>query len=70
MTKTLLVVDDALIIREIVKETAIDAGWEIAGEATNGQEAIEQYLKLKPTAVTLDTGNARIRRHPRTARDY
>ncbi len=54
MTKTLLVVDDALIIREIVKETAIGVGWEIAGEATNGQEAIDQYLQLKPSAVTLD----------------
>ena len=54
MTKTLLVVDDALIIREIVKETAIAAGWEIVGEATNGQEAIDRYLQLKPTAVTLD----------------
>ncbi|MBN2296375.1 MAG: response regulator [Pirellulales bacterium] len=54
MTKTLLIVDDALIIREIVKETAIAAGWEIAGEAINGQEAIDLYLKLKPSAVTLD----------------
>ena len=54
MAKTLLVVDDALIIREIVKETAIGVGWEIAGEATNGQEAIDQYLQLKPSAVTLD----------------
>lgn len=54
MTKTLLVVDDALIIREIVKDTAIAAGWEIVGEASNGQEAIDQYLQLKPSAVTLD----------------
>ena len=54
MTKTLLVVDDALIIREIIKDTAIAAGWEIVGEAGNGQDAIDQYLKLKPSAVTLD----------------
>ncbi len=54
MTKTLLIVDDALIIREIVKDTATAAGWEIVGEATNGQEAIDLYLQLKPSAVTLD----------------
>lgn len=54
MTKTLLVVDDALIIREIVKDTAIAAGWEIAGEAANGQEAVDLYLQFMPTAVTLD----------------
>ena len=54
MRKTLLVVDDALIIREIVKDAAIAAGWEIVGEAGNGQDAIDRYLELKPSAVTLD----------------
>ncbi len=54
MSKTLLVTDDALIIREMIKDTAISAGWEIVGEASNGQQAIEQYTKLKPDAATLD----------------
>ena len=35
-------------------DTAIDAGWDIVGEATNGQEAIEQYEQLQPDAVTMD----------------
>ncbi|MCH8922452.1 MAG: response regulator [Planctomycetes bacterium] len=54
MSKTLLVTDDALIIREMIKEAATDAGWEIAGEAVNGQEAIDKYQVLRPDAVTLD----------------
>ncbi len=54
MSKTLLVTDDAMIIREMIKEAARDAGWEIAGEATNGHEAIEQFDTLEPDAVTLD----------------
>ena len=54
MPKRLLVVDDALIIREIIKDAATTAGWEIAGEAANGQEAVEQYQDLRPDAVTLD----------------
>ena len=54
MSKSLLVVDDAMIIREIIKDAARSDGWEIAGEATNGQEAIELYQALKPNAVTLD----------------
>ena len=54
MTKTLLVVDDALIIRAIIKDTATAAGWRIVGEAGNGQDAIDQYLELRPDAVTLD----------------
>ncbi|HLA83156.1 MAG TPA: response regulator [Thermoguttaceae bacterium] len=54
MTKRLLVVDDALIIREIIKDAVTNSGWEIAGEAANGQEAVEQYQALQPDAVTLD----------------
>lgn len=54
MRKTLLVTDDALIIREMIKDAATEAGWEIAGEAVNGQDAIDKYQELKPDAVTLD----------------
>ena len=43
MPGTLLVIDDALIIREMIKDAAIQAGWTIVGEATNGKEAIEIY---------------------------
>ena len=54
MPGTLLVTDDALIIREMIKDTATAAGWTIVGEATNGQEAIERYRELRPDAMTLD----------------
>ncbi len=54
MAKTLLVTDDAMIIRELIKDAATEAGWEIVGEATNGQEAIDRYEQLRPTAATLD----------------
>ncbi len=54
MTRRLLVTDDAIIIREMIKDAATEAGWEIAGEATNGQEAIDQYVALRPDACTLD----------------
>ncbi len=54
MTKTLLVTDDALIIRQIIKDMATNAGWEVVGEAANGQEAIDRYRELRPDAVTLD----------------
>ena len=54
MSKKLLITDDALIIREIIKDTAQSAGWEVVGQAANGQEAIERYQELRPDAVTLD----------------
>lgn len=54
MTRTLLVADDALIIRQIIKDLATTAGWTVVGEASNGKEAVEQYEQLRPDAVTLD----------------
>ncbi len=54
MTKRLLIADDAMIIRELIKAVAIPAGWEIVGEASDGAMAIDLYQKLRPDAVTLD----------------
>ena len=54
MSRRLLVTDDALIIREMIKDAALAAGWEIAGEATNGEEAVRAYEQLRPDVVTMD----------------
>ncbi len=54
MSKRLLVTDDALIIREMIKDVALEHGWEIAGEACNGAEAIERFEELRPDVTTLD----------------
>jgi two-component system chemotaxis response regulator CheY len=54
MAKRVLVVDDALIMRMRIKEIALDAGWEIAGEAANGEEGLELYRALAPDLTTLD----------------
>ena len=53
-TKRLLVVDYALIMRAMIKDIAQQAGWQIAGEATNGRECLERYRELSPDLVTLD----------------
>jgi two-component system chemotaxis response regulator CheY len=54
MPATLLVADDAMIIRQIIKDMATAAGWTVVAEAANGQEAIEHYRQLRPDLVTLD----------------
>ncbi len=54
MAKRLLIVDDALIMRKRIKDIAEKAGWEVAGEAANGEEAVEMYRKESPDLVTLD----------------
>lgn len=50
----LLVVDDALIMRTMTNDIARKAGWEIAGEANTGAEAVARYRELQPDLVTLD----------------
>jgi two-component system chemotaxis response regulator CheY len=54
MSKRLLITDDAMIIREMIKDTVEAAGWEVVGQATNGQEAVEMYAELQPDVMTLD----------------
>lgn len=54
MSKNLLIVDDAQIIREMIKDAAVAEGWRVLGEAVHGKEAVEQYMRLQPDVVTLD----------------
>jgi two-component system chemotaxis response regulator CheY len=54
MSKRILVADDALIIREMIKDRAREAGFEVVGEAVNGRDAVEKFTELRPDVVTLD----------------
>ena len=54
MAKRVLIVDDAMIMRMRIKEIAKEAGWDVVGEASNGQEGIARYKELRPDLVTMD----------------
>jgi two-component system, chemotaxis family, chemotaxis protein CheY len=54
MAKTLLVADDAAIIRAKIKEAACGAGWTVVAEARNGKEAVDRYVECHPAVVTVD----------------
>lgn len=53
MTKV-LIADDAAFMRMMLKDILTQGGYEIAGEATNGAEAVELYGQTKPDLVTMD----------------
>ena len=55
MGKRILVADDAAFMRMMVKDILTKGGYEVVGEAANGKEAIEQYEKLQPDLVLMDT---------------
>ena len=54
MAKKVLIVDDSLYMRTLIKNTVIEGGYEVVGEAANGEEAIDLALELLPDVVTLD----------------
>jgi two-component system chemotaxis response regulator CheY len=50
----LLIVDDALFMRKMILAVALEAGWEVVGEAGDGAEAVRLYQQLHPDLVTMD----------------
>ncbi|MBU3128156.1 response regulator [Clostridium tagluense] len=54
MVKRVLITDDAMFMRLALKTMLERNGFEIVGEAENGEIAIEKYKLLKPDIVTLD----------------
>lgn len=52
--KRILIVDDALFMRTLIKDILTKAGFEVCAEASNAMEGIEKYKELKPDLVTLD----------------
>jgi two-component system, chemotaxis family, chemotaxis protein CheY len=54
MNKRLLIVDDAMIMRLRIREIAVHSGWEVVGEAADGNQAVEMFRTLKPDLVTMD----------------
>lgn len=49
-----MVVDDALFMRNMLKDIFIKAGHQVVGEAANGVEAVTKYAECKPDLVTMD----------------
>jgi len=54
MNGTIVIVDDDPIIRMDIREMLEEAGYTVAGEAKNGEEAIERVARLAPDLVVMD----------------
>ena len=52
--KTVLLVDDAAIMRMMLKDILSKNGYDVVGEAENGAKAVEKYKELKPALVVMD----------------
>ncbi len=49
-----LIVDDAAFMRMMLKDILTKNGFEVVGEAVNGEDAVEKYKELQPDIVTMD----------------
>ena len=54
MSQTVLICDDTVFMRGVISSAMIEAGFEVAGEAKTGLEAVEQYRQTHPDVVTMD----------------
>ena len=52
--KRVLICDDAAFMRLSIMKMLKGNGYDVAGEASNGDEAIEQYKILNPDIVLMD----------------
>ena len=49
-----VVADDSGLMRRVLTHALSDAGFEVVGQATDGDEALELCRRLRPDAMTLD----------------
>jgi two-component system chemotaxis response regulator CheY len=50
----ILVADDASFMRQMIREIVEAQGHEVVGEASDGDEAVEEWKRLHPDVVTMD----------------
>jgi DNA-binding NarL/FixJ family response regulator len=50
----LLLVDDHRMLRETLKRSMLDEGFEVVGEASDGQDGVDLALELLPDVVLMD----------------
>ena len=54
MAQRILICDDAIFMRTMIADILSGAGYEIAGQAESGLQAVERYKTVKPDLVTMD----------------
>ena len=52
--KRVLVAEDAAFMRVSIKNTITKHGYEVCGEAENGEVAFQKFAELAPDIVTMD----------------
>ena len=51
---TVMIVDDELFFREMLRDVLASGGFNVVAEVSNGTEAVESYRRLKPQITVMD----------------
>jgi two-component system chemotaxis response regulator CheY len=54
MSRKVLIVDDVAFVRKTLSDILTQAGYQVVGEATDGQDALDKYAETHPDIVTMD----------------
>ena len=54
MKKKILIVDDAMLMRIMLRDIFEGSGYEVVGEADDADRALELYRETSPDLVTMD----------------
>jgi two-component system chemotaxis response regulator CheY len=50
----ILIVDDTMFMRHVLRGIVEEEGWTVVGEAANGAEAVDKYRESRPDITTMD----------------
>jgi len=50
----IMIVDDALFMRVLLRGIVEEEGWEVVAEAADGAEAVLKYQEFRPDLTTMD----------------
>jgi two-component system chemotaxis response regulator CheY len=53
-SRTVMIVDDELFFRQMLRDTLVEAGFTIVAEASNGIEAVDMYRRHRPDITIMD----------------
>lgn len=54
MSLRVMIVDDALFMRNMLKDLCVRAGFEVVAEVESGEDALSAYRTHRPDLVTMD----------------
>jgi len=54
LAKTVLITDDTAFMRMTLRNVIQKNGFNVVGEAADGEEAVNKYKELRPDLVTMD----------------